>query len=61
MSAEYGGGNMAETVSAQITYIFLLKEAGGSSFDSEGDGGRHKQFTYICFLSTGQVVNDVAF
>lgn len=26
MSAEHGGGRVAETVSAQITYIFLLKE-----------------------------------
>lgn len=61
MSAEYGGGRVAETVSAQITYIFLLKEGGGSSFDGEGDGGQHKLFTYICFLSTGKVVNDVTF
>lgn len=40
---------------------FLPKEGGGSSFDCEGDGGQHKQFTYICFLSTGKVVNDVTF
>lgn len=41
-SAEYGVGRKAEIVSAQITYIFLLEEGGGSSFDSEGDGGQHK-------------------